>query len=154
MKLFLLAAALVAATLAEKYTITVNTKDVHHAYTYTPVHAAAIDFKGNLIDFGVLNPGPDEKLYLEYSQNPQTFEFDNEIAFEKIGCLILRAGDDNAWLMESAKLTSETDTVGVFGENPDNNWLSTDTVQAEDHDSGHLAVMICDFDSTKSTSWS
>merc|ERR1712013_662023 len=146
MKLFLLAAALAAATLAEQYTITVNTKSHYNppygniAITDSPVSAAAIDYKGNLIEFGVLNTGKDGRSsWLTRTTDGQVFTFNSETVFDKIGCLILRAGDDDAWLLESAALSSETDSAGVYGENPDDKWLSTDT----SGDVAHLALMFC-----------
>ena len=140
MKLLLLTALTIAAVLAEKYTITVKTKDVKDAQSDGYFYASAIDYTGQSIDFGKLdNP----KLNDFERGNKDVFEFESTIKFDKIGCLTLRAGNQSkdAWLIKSVSIKSDSDPTGFGGKNRNKRWLSSDTSTAGDK--GHLSLMWC-----------
>ena len=92
MKILLLA-VLVAAALAEKYTVQVSTKNVDSANSDGRFYADAVDYnRKRSIDFGVIdNP---ERNDFERGRT-DTFEFYSDVVFDKIGCLVIRAG--NQW---------------------------------------------------------
>jgi hypothetical protein len=139
MKLLLLS-ALATAVLAEKYTITATTRNVKHANSNGWFYALAVDYTGQSIDFGLLdNP----KLNDFERGNTDVFEFESTIKFDKIGCLIFRAGNKSkdAWLIKSVSIKSDSDPKGFSGENGATTWLSSDTSTAGDK--GHLALTWC-----------
>ena len=140
MKLLLLS-ALATAVLAEKYTITATTNpDVDQANSDDSFYALAIDYTGQVIDFGRLN---NPELNDFERGNTDVFEFESTIKFDKIGCLIFRAGNKSkdAWLIKSVSIKSDSDPKGFSGENGATTWLSSDTSTAGDK--GHLALTWC-----------
>merc|ERR1712003_141992 len=138
MKLLLLT-ALVAAVYAVEYTITTTTADGEaHFQTHGKIYAAAINHKGLLLDFGVLdNPG--QKDFQK--KKTDTFVLKSNVDLGELSCLILRAGSNDAWMVESVSIISSTDAKGVKGKNEDKVWLSTDT--SLKGDKGRVAMMWC-----------
>jgi len=131
-------AALVAAAQAVDYTVTVTTGTVSSASSNGWFYAAALDLDGNMLNLGLLdNPDKDDFE----SGNTDVFKFSIGVDLQKIACLIIRAGNPDrstdAWMIDSASITSSTDDKGVTGKNTDNIWVSADTSEAQ------LGLMFC-----------
>ena len=137
MKLLLLA-ALVAATQAgyTYYYLEVTTQDSLNADSDGYFYALALDYNGNVIDFGKLN-----NFWRDDFERGRTdkFRFTNALDLGKISCLVIRAASysHDSWLINHVHLTSTSDEIGVEGDNKDNVWLSGSTSE------GKTAMMWC-----------
>jgi len=138
MKLVILVTLVAAAFAGDTFKITVKTQDLKKSQTDGDFFAAVIDYKGHLVDLGVLdNPKRDD---FERGKK-DIFKIKSDVTFEKIGCLMIRAASDNYWLPDYVKITSDSDPTGFIGYNPTNIRLSSDT--STDGDKGHLAMLWC-----------
>ena len=73
--------------------------------------------------------------------NTDVFKINKDVDVGTLGCLIISAGSENGWLIESVALSSDKDTKGISGGNKNNVWMSTDTSLSGD--AGKLAKMWC-----------
>ena len=129
-------AALVAAAHAVDYSVKVTTQTVDYASSGGYFYAAALDYTGKLIDFGLMdNVGRNDFE----AGNEDEFKFQSDVDLGEISCLIIRAGNqsEDAWMIDTVSITSSTDPQGFNGKNTDNVWMSGDTSE------GSLAMMWC-----------
>jgi len=138
MKIVILVTLVAAAFAGDTFKITVKTEDLKDSQTDGDFFAAVIDYKGHLVDLGVLD-NPNRNDFERGKKD--TFKIKSNVTFQKIGCLIIRAASNNYWLPEYVKITSDSDPTGFIGYNPTHVRLSTDTSTAGDK--GHLAMMWC-----------
>jgi len=137
-KLIIMVTLVAAALAGDTFKITVTTQDLKHSQTDGDFFAAVIDYKGHLVDLGVLN-NPKHNDFERGKKD--TFKIKSDVTFEKIGCLMIRAASKNYWLPGTVKITSDSDPTGFTGSNPTHIRLSSDT--STDGDKGHLAMLWC-----------
>ena len=137
MKLLLLS-ALFAAVHAVDYTFTANTTNMDYAGTSGAFFVTAWGYDGKLINF-------DLNALDKSADTVSSMVFSSEVDLGALGCMVVRAGSTNAWMINDVTLASSSQDKELKGTNENVNtaegWLSSDTSEAGDK--GILSMMWC-----------
>lgn len=130
MKILLLV-ALVAASQAVEYRVTVKTADEKWADSDGRFYAAILGYKQyDVLDLGHIdNPRKDD---FEKGQT-DVFRFENSKDVGKIACVIIRtaSGSKDKWLIDTIQVDSTSDIYGFKAVNKGRVWLSADKTEGE-----------------------
>ncbi|KAL5267076.1 hypothetical protein ACHWQZ_G004193 [Mnemiopsis leidyi] len=126
---------LLAATEALNYTLAVHTHpEAKNARTKGKFYLSAINYQGDLVDFGLFSNDPRE------AGDITTFDLSSDMDLGRIGCFTIRTKSKDKWLFGKACISSETD-VGFCHINSEDIFISRDT--SVDGDNGVLAMQMC-----------
>jgi hypothetical protein len=136
MKLLVLLSLVVAAAQAIHYKLELVTSNDVDAGSNSQFYLAALNFDGDLIDFGHIND--EGKVFMRGDHGEAVFDEDD---LGELACIIIQASSDysDAWLIHSFHFSSDSDPTGFGGSNLQKLWLSGDP----SGDGGHIALMAC-----------